>query len=245
MFYLFIYTTPSSRPLMKTSNRIWSSTDPWDTLITALWVHLFSQFLIHPAYGWSAHPAYTSTAALWWTYGGQCQRIYFRSGRQQPLLFLHPSGSSIHFITKVYQVWCPSHCLKDLKLHHFITTAAKTAFELHILHNTPLTGKNKVQQRTSPHWLFCHLEKQIIIHAFHESSRLLMAGCVVPPTDTWVIKSPSSSYTVFTSGGLIPEDMHKDTPKDSCAPPAVLGIVHGCLSSLRMIGNVTIVSLSE
>lgn len=45
---LFIYITPSSRSLMKKLHMIWPSTDPWDTLTSALWVQLFSQFLIHP-----------------------------------------------------------------------------------------------------------------------------------------------------------------------------------------------------
>ncbi|PKU42448.1 hypothetical protein llap_7248 [Limosa lapponica baueri] len=77
---------------------------------------------------------------------------------------------------------------KDLELHHFVVTAAKAALELHIPHQPLLVGENKVQHNTPPHWLLCHVEKEVTIHAFWESPGLLMPCCVVPPTDIGVVE---------------------------------------------------------
>jgi len=56
---------------------------------------------------------------------------------------------------------CPPHCTTDLELHHFMATAAKAAFDLHIPHQPLLVGEYKVQHNTSPHW---HLEKEANIN---------------------------------------------------------------------------------
>ncbi|KAK4822002.1 hypothetical protein QYF61_006616 [Mycteria americana] len=77
----------------------------------------------------------------------------------------------------------PPQCPKDLELNHFTVTAAKAALELHIPHQPLLVGENKVQHSTSPRWLLCHLEKEVIINTFQEPPRLLMPCCVVPPRD--------------------------------------------------------------
>lgn len=42
----------------------------------------------------------------------------------------------------------PSHCPKDLELHHFMVTAAQAALELHIPHEPLLDGENKDQHST-------------------------------------------------------------------------------------------------
>ncbi|KAK4824261.1 hypothetical protein QYF61_012527 [Mycteria americana] len=78
----------------------------------------------------------------------------------------------------VHPPWCP----KDLELHCFMVTVAKAALELHIPHQPLLVGQNKVQHSTSPHWLLCHLEKEVI-NTFQELPGLLMPCCVVPTTD--------------------------------------------------------------
>ncbi|KAK4822239.1 hypothetical protein QYF61_011880 [Mycteria americana] len=79
----------------------------------------------------------------------------------------------------VHPPWCPT----DLELHHFMVTAAKAALELHFPHQPLLVGENKVWHSTSPRWLLYHLEKEVIINTFQEPPGLLMACCVVPPTD--------------------------------------------------------------
>ena len=62
----------------------------------------------------------------------------------------------------------PPHCPKDLEFHHFMVSAAKSALELHISHQTLLVDENKVQHRTSLYGLLCHLEKEVIINVVEE-----------------------------------------------------------------------------
>ena len=83
---------------------------------------------------------------------------------------------------------CPPHCPKDLELHYFMVTAVKAALELHIPQQQLHVGENKVQHSTSAHWLFYHLEKEVIINTVQKPPGLLMPCCVVPPIDTGVIE---------------------------------------------------------
>ncbi|KAK4812888.1 LOW QUALITY PROTEIN: hypothetical protein QYF61_024244 [Mycteria americana] len=92
----------------------------------------------------------------------------------------------------------PPRCRKDLELHHFMVTAAKAALELHILHQPLLGGEDKVQHSTSPHWLLCLLEKEVIINTFPEPPRLPVSSCVVPPTDIRVAKVPHKDQGLST-----------------------------------------------
>lgn len=43
-----------------------------------------------------------------------------------------------------------SHCLKDLKLYHFMVTAAHAALELHTLHPLLLVGENQARHTPRP-----------------------------------------------------------------------------------------------
>ena len=53
-----------------------------------------------------------------------------------------------------------------------------------------LVGENKVQHRTSPCGLLCHLEGEVVIKAFQEPTGLLVPCRVVPPTDVGVVQVP-------------------------------------------------------
>ncbi|PKU40619.1 obscurihypothetical protein [Limosa lapponica baueri] len=77
--------------------------------------------------------------------------------------------------------------LRCLELHHLMVAAAKAALELHILYEPLFVGENEVQHGTSPHWLLCHLEKEVI-DAFQEPPGLLMDCCAVHSTDVRVVE---------------------------------------------------------
>lgn len=53
----------------------------------------------------------------------------------------------------------------------------------------PLLIGEKAQQRTSPCWLVCHLEKEVNI-TLQELPILLMACCVVLPIDIGLVEVP-------------------------------------------------------
>lgn len=95
-----VHSAPSSRSLMTTltqdRTQYWPlafSTSRWPPtwLCAALWAWPFSWFCNHLV----AYLTHTS-AALLWSYGGQCQGAYWNPGRQCPLLFPHPSCWLFH-----------------------------------------------------------------------------------------------------------------------------------------------------
>lgn len=103
---LRVYTTPSSRLLMRMLNRTEPSTDHWSTVLitglqldfspvtTTLCTQLFCQFLIHLI----AHPAHNSTVSLQGCYKGQCQRPYWSSGSPAiSTAVSYPSGWSFNY----------------------------------------------------------------------------------------------------------------------------------------------------
>lgn len=56
----------------------------------------------------------------------------------------------------------------------------KAAFDLHIPNEPLLVDEYEVQQNTSPHQLFYHLEQEVIMNVLQESSRLILSCCVIP-----------------------------------------------------------------
>ncbi|KAK4813670.1 hypothetical protein QYF61_017637, partial [Mycteria americana] len=124
----------------------------------------------------------------------------------------------------------PPRCPKDLELHHFMVTAAKAALGLHIPHQPLLVGENKVQHSTSPHWLPCHLEKEVIINTFQEPPRLLMSCCVAPPTDIGVVEVSHEDQGLLLKA---PSSLALNTSRDG-ASTASLGNLFQCLTTLRV-----------
>lgn len=80
--------------------------------------------------------------------------------------------------------------LSILKATILWSRAAKAALERHVPRQPLLVGENKAQQRASPCWLLCHLEKEVIINTLQEPPVLLMACCVVLPTDIVMVEVP-------------------------------------------------------
>ncbi|GAB0184060.1 hypothetical protein GRJ2_000871300 [Grus japonensis] len=79
---------------------------------------------------------------------------------------------------------------QDPELQHLMVTAAKAAFDLHVLSELLLAVEYEVQQSTTPHWLLYQLEEKVIINALQESPGLLMSCCVVPPADIRMVEVP-------------------------------------------------------
>lgn len=63
-----------------------------------------------------------------------------------------------------------------------MVAAAKAAFDLHNPNKLLIVGEYEVQHRTSPHWLLCYCEEEVI-NELQEPSRLLLSWCVVSPRD--------------------------------------------------------------
>jgi len=55
-----------------------------------------------------------------------------------------------------------------------MVSSAKTDFGLHIPNETLLVGMYEVPQSTSPHWLLCHLEEELVIDALQEPHGLIV-----------------------------------------------------------------------
>ncbi|PKU46004.1 dual specificity protein phosphatase cdc14b-like [Limosa lapponica baueri] len=68
-------------------------------------------------------------------------------------------------------------CPQDLDL---MVTIAMAAFDLHNPNKPLIVDAYEVQQNTSPGWLFCHLEDEVI-NALQEPPGLLVPCCVAPP----------------------------------------------------------------
>lgn len=92
----------------------------------------------------------------------------------------------------------PSHCPKYFESHHSVATHSQSCpwASQQLL----LVGKNKAQQRTSPCWLLCQLEKEVIINTLQEPPVLLMACCVVLPIDMVMSEVPREGEGLWMSG---------------------------------------------
>lgn len=55
-----------------------------------------------------------------------------------------------------------------------MVAAAKAAFDLHNPNKLLIVGEYEVQHRTSPHWLLCYCEEEVI-NELQEPSRLLLS----------------------------------------------------------------------
>ncbi|PKU42018.1 dual specificity protein phosphatase cdc14b-like [Limosa lapponica baueri] len=76
------------------------------------------------------------------------------------------------------------------ELHHLMVTADEDAFDLHIPTEPLVVDEYEVQQNTSPCWLFCHLEEEVVNNAFWEPPGLLMFCYVISPADIGVVELP-------------------------------------------------------
>lgn len=73
--------------------------------------------------------------------------------------------------------------LRDPELCYLMVATAKAAFDPHIPHELLLVCKHKVQQSTSPYWLLCHLDQEVVTDTLKESPGLIMPCCAGPPAD--------------------------------------------------------------
>jgi len=80
---------------------------------------------------------------------------------------------------------------QDPELHHLMVTAGQAAFGVH----SP--SEDKVQQRTSPHWLLYYLGQEVLTDALQDSPGLIMSCCVVLPADIRVVEIPDSLGTII------------------------------------------------
>ncbi|KAK4828649.1 hypothetical protein QYF61_000297 [Mycteria americana] len=87
-------------------------------------------------------------------------------------------------------------CPQEPELHHLMVTAAKAAFDLHIPSEPIVVGEYEIQQSTPSHWLFYHLEEEVIANAGTSWIAYALLCCPSNTYQVWQHRNSSDALAI-------------------------------------------------